>query len=603
MSRAVAVGLFKEASANMAQGKLTVAARLAGRAREVFLTAGDVDGACAAASLEGRIEARAGRLQIARDSFAWAVEEAERRGLEARALSALTELGTLAELTGDLQAAVAIHRQVLERQRKRQDEQGVAVAAGNVGRLLPRLAPGRSDAESAQAEARALLDEARQRFEAAGNAAGAANAWMCLADLERSAGRLQAAAQAFEAVAQTTEQAGLHALAAVAHLNLGHVRRDRGDLDGALTAYQTSRDLALRLGDRLSVARADQALAMAKADIDAPEVTEQAFARVEAEFRAIGQPAGALSAAVNRAAVLCRRGRLVQGADLLDKARVELQAGGERLGAVEVTLALAEVRMAQGLPAEAVTLLAGLPAVAHQGRLGIRQALLRARLAVVALDLIEADRQLALLPAEVSASEAFSAKLITCELGTLRGDRAVADQLVALQAELAGPGTRREAAAVLTARAHDAFWRGDLTSAELLAGEVQAAWRALGEPLPGWQVQALLWRIAVLQGGRPDPVQLEAQRQAVEAAGARDAAVLLDILAASVAVRDGSAEAGILPATLARLESSGHVTAATTSALFVAKVCALTELGAEAAGLLQQAGGVLPAWWNAATSP
>lgn len=162
--RKVAIELFKQATVKFNAGRLDVACRLAQRCREIFLQIPDYDGACAAASLEGRVALRAAKPQDAWQCFSWACDEAQRRGLQSRALTSLTELATLCELGGDLAQAVAMHRQVLQGQRERDDNIGIAVAAGNVGRLLPRLTTRVSALGEATESARVLLAESLSRF-------------------------------------------------------------------------------------------------------------------------------------------------------------------------------------------------------------------------------------------------------------------------------------------------------------------------------------------------------------------------------------------------------------------------------------------------------
>ncbi len=590
--RAVAVELFRQAGKRLQQGQLAVAARLAERSREVFVLAGDTEGACAASSLVGRTRVREGRLDAAHAAFTWAQQEAARRGLQARELAALTELGALHELSGELPAAVAVHRTVLERQRARADNVGIAIAAGNVGRLLPRLAPRQEgNPQRLHEDARGLLLEAMQRFETAGNVSGMANALICLGDMERASGRLEAAEQAFSQVVQRTrqEQPALHALAL---LNLGHVQRDRGRLSEALASLSTSLEVAHGVGDRQGAARARLALAMAGADERPLKETEATFALVEAEFRAIGQPAGVLAATVNRAAILCRLGQLSQGQALLENARSRLETQGDRLAVLEVSLALAEVAITQGDAARAETLLRAVPIDKCPPRLLVRRRLLSARLLLRALQLDQAAALLAEIdPDALSEPERFGLALMLAEIGTLRGDVAVVAALAGL-AQGASPNSR-DALAVQAAQAADAFWRGQLAVTVREATASAEAWQARGEVLPAVVARSLAWRAALLQGQPLDPADVDAALEVATQADAHELQAGLRLLQA-IAAQD---LAGI-SREVEYLHVQGHEAAALAGLLLAGQVTAEPALVRAGTAHLAAATVAVPGWFD-----
>jgi tetratricopeptide (TPR) repeat protein len=598
--RAVAVELFRQASSRLHQGQLLVAARLSERARDVFQGIGDAEGACASASQLGRVRLRQGRLDDAHACFAWAREEAARRGLQARELAALTELGALHELSGQLPQAVAIHREVLERQRQRDDNLGIAIAAGNVGRLLPRLAPrhheGQDPAQALQDDARALLDEARQRFEVGGSVPGVANTWICLGDLERAAGRLDAAELAFAQVVERTRegQPGLHALAL---LNLGHVQRDRGQVTEALATFTTSATVAAGIGDRQGMARARLALTMLGADSRPLHETEADFASVEADFRALGQPAGALTAAVNRAAILCRLGQLPEGRRLLETGRSQLESQGDRLATLEVTLALADIALTQGDTERLEALLATAPVDKCPPRLLVRRKVLEIRRLVRSLALDPAEALLATVDdAVLSASESLGVALQRAEIRTLRGHPESRAGLVALAGrENLGP---REALSIQSALAADAFWRGDLRDAAAGAALALEEWQARSEPLSLASVACLRFRVALLRDDAPEPATLDQALTHALAAEARDLAASVRLLQA-IARRDGEA----VRQEREVLQAHGHRGAALIGTLLAAQVLADRDLAGEAAAMLASVAVAAPGWWNADPGP
>lgn len=583
-----------------------MAGRLAERARDLFMQSGEPAGACGAASMRGRIFLRQGKPEDAQTCFRWARQEAARRGLQGRELTAMTELGALYELAGDLQAAIATHREVLDRQRTRDDNLGIAVAAGNVGRLLPRLAPRGVDGPNPLNEdARALLLEATRRFEVAESVPGMVNAWICLGDLERAAGHLDLAEAAFRQVADKA-RGGLPLLHAVAELNLGHVLRDRGQISEALAAFAISRQAAQAAGDRQGVARARLATAMSLAD-DQPLATSEAeFASIEAEFQAIGQPGGVLLAAVNRAALLGRLGRLAEAWALLQAARQQLQGQGDRLGALEVSLAMAELALTMGDEPEARKWLDAVADAQCPPRLRIRRMLLETRLHVRRLELGKAAAVLATLAEQdiASAAERFGIALATCELATLQLDPSVPARLAELQQ--ASALSPREATAVRAAIAADAFWRGDLQTARTLALAAAAEWRERGEPLPCIQALALAWRSQRLCAEPVLHADILAAVEVAKTAGARDTQTGLELLAATVgppdlepATLDHRCEPAIL-SFIAALRASGHEAAALVGVLVAATSKNDMELHRYASDRLAASEAAAPVWWRQA---
>jgi tetratricopeptide (TPR) repeat protein len=533
--RKVAVGLFQEATRQFKQGRLELGLRVAGRSRAAFLRACDTEAACTAACLEARIMARLGRMDEARATLAWAIEHAQGRNLTAREMAVRTDLAVLDEATGDLRSALAAHRAILEQQRSLGNAKGTAVAAANVARLLPRAAPGLTD------EARSLLAEALALFVEAKHWEDAAHVLLCLGDLERSEGHLGAAEEVFRAVCFDPAMQARRVVATAA-LNLGLVLRDRGAFDDATSAFQLAGAAALRHADRPVEARARQALALHLADrVPLPE-TAAALAEVAQLFRALGQPLGELEAEFNRGGVLCRMGRLREGEAVLAAAPVRLEALGERMGAVEAQLAVAELALAQGKPPPHDLerwLCDDLP---H--RLRFRGSLLCARYHGRGLALPEMAAALdGAARLATTAAEQWALQLTRAELSIWRGEAPPA---------LAPPGppSARDRAAVASVATAWQLWRGDLQGATARAGEARHMWREAGEPLAEVHAAALGWRAALLAGDT-----VPASELATVLPVAAEALDLADTLAGLAALARG--ELPLLDAAADRLKSRG----------------------------------------------
>ena len=598
--RDVGVELYKPAAARGAKGEIAGAARLSSRARQVLLEADDLDGACAAALLEGHFHLRAGELQVARECIEWVEHEAEANNLNSRYLSALTDRGALLEMAGDLGGAVEAHQLALGFQREGDDSAGIATSAGNLGRLLTRLLQ--------PDEARELLEESLGLFRQIGNRPGVVNALICIGDLERGAGNLEAAEQALaEAIEQSnTEQLAL--LRGVAQLNRGHILRDRGQATAAMEAFDASLEVSETLGDVRGVARARLAQALTLADSSTPERSLEAFVAAEQAFLSIGQPAGAIAATVNKSAVLCRIGDLVQGRAGLEAAHDTLLQAGDQRAALEVGLALADVYLAMGDAAGAEGLVERLQAEQGGARLVLRKALVSARLSVRSGLLEDARSQVeAAQIDEASASERFACGLHDAELAILSGDPRAADLLADLL-ETADPDLNpREYAAARMANGQFEQWRGELELAEASYREALGRWQAIGEALPTLYASGAIWRTEALAGRPPAPapafdaVATLADHQAADAAaGMRALATTLATVAGEEAADPDDEAMGpdAIAAAVFPLLASGNRLAASIELAFAAIITGDEGLVDEARRLFSSTDVVPPRWFD-----
>ncbi len=598
--RKVAIELFKQATAKFNAGRLDLACRLAQRSREIFLQIPDYDGACAAASLEGRVALRAAKPQDAWQCFSWACDEAQRRGLQSRALTSLTELATLCELGGDLAQAVAMHRQVLHGQRERDDNIGIAVAAGNVGRLLPRL-KGQANAPGDPIEgARVLLAESLSRFRQAGHGQGTANALICFGDIERASGDLDSAAAAFAEAAELSKaDAPMLPLALLAHLNLGHIARDRGDVLGAARHFDLSLDAATKLGDRQGQARARLGRVMATVDLEPLQASIDELQKIESDFNQMQQPGGAVTAAVNRAALLCRLGQLHEGAQLLRHSRQILQNSGDGRAAQEVSLSIAEIALAQGDVLEVHTILNNLTRDSLHGRLKLRLDLLQTRVFMRELRLDEALNVLANLPdMQWSESEKFATALALCELDTLRGVADAWKSLENLRERVEHAAHPREFAAAILAAAHHAALRFRNLDARSLTQSALATWARMGEPLGVCQAELLLMRLELQGGAEISELHLNEIENEFAKAGVVEGVYSSQLVRATLQARSGLVPPNAAAEPIQKLRDCGHEAAALIGFLWSASI-----LGDETAAIvgdvwLDSTAVAAPIWWQ-----
>ena len=534
--REVAIALMSSAQERMVEGELTVAAKLAERARDLFIEAEDAKSACGAAAIAGHARMRSGDLASARAAFEWVRTEASERGLVAQEISAATDLGALMELGGDLDGALMLHRIILERSREQSDPMGTANAAGNVGRLLTRLL--RHD------EAESLLQESLLGFEALGHEAGQANAHICMGDLRRADGKNAEAEVHFERASELTRSEEFAPLRAMALLNIGHLRRERGDLAAGLEAFAASAKIAESLGDVQGIARARLAEGMALADRAEPEEALACFEQAEAAFVEMGQPGAALAASVNKAAVQCRLGKLREGQQLLESALTVLTHIGDTRAVQEVSFALCEVALGLGDAGRAEGLLAEtqqLTTDAEDGaeilgpRLQLRARLIESRLAMRSL-LFEQGAAAAQLPAELEPTpgERFAVDLVQAELAVLSGDSSAETRIDGLEALADATVSPREIVAARVMRGQHQLWMGRLDLARPTYLRVRSLWRELHEPIPEMQAQAALWWIDLLSGEVPTLGEARMLEADARASGLIDTADALACLATTI---------------------------------------------------------------------
>ncbi len=530
--REVGVALMSQARHRMAEGELTVAGKLADRARDLFVEAEDLHAACAAAAVAGHARMRGGDMAGAREAFEWVQAEATTHGLVTQELAARTDLGALMELGGDLDGALAMHEAILSRCLEQADPMAAANAAGNVGRLLTRLM--RYD------EAAKLLQESLEGFVALGHGPGQANAHICLGDLCRARGEGTAAEAHFDAACALTSADEAAPLRLVALLNVGHLRRDRGDLAGALDAFAGSAELAEAHGDAQGVARARLAEGMALADLAHPRDALSCFEQAERSFVEIGQPGGALAAAVNKAAVQCRLGMLREGSEVLDNARSVLAEVGDTRAVQEVTFALCEVALGLGDAGRAEALLAEVPTDELGPRLLLRHQLVEARLQLRGL-LLERAAASAVLPEglDPTPGERFAVALVQAEGAVLSGAPDAAERIAGMDALTETMESPREVGALGVLRGQRALWVGDLDGARSSYLRARGFWRQMEEPVPEMQAQSALWWIDVLRGEGPLEAEVRLAEQEARDLGLVDQADALACLATTVRVLAG----------------------------------------------------------------
>ena len=490
------MALYRAAEHAASRGETSATAALAEQAAQAFSAVGEFDKASRCRLFAARAIANSGDLAGATDRVLAIVADADRRGLSARSLAALTDLGALQEQQGQLGEAMATHRQVLDTHRNnahlvpRQGlpvhEMGLAVAAANVGRLLGRMAQAQQRPQAVE-EARRLLQEARQLFGNNGRPQQAAQVLVVLCDLERQLGQPQRALLVLEdALALATTQAQPSLLAQV-HLNRGLALRDLGDQPQCLAELKSALLAAQAGADPAMVLRCRQAVALAEADFYKPHELLKIFTLLAEEWQALGQHHQALPSLANRAAALGRLGEFNLAHLEWQRLHTALLAAAERQQAHEIRLALAELAWTRG---DVALLETHLEALDHSGahqRVSHAVLLLRAAIAAQSLDQPKAHQLLDLVAAgQPSRGIAFALAMQRLDLAVLRRDPgqlpSPADQVRNLASQAAQ--SPRERALVAQAEAEMLTWQGNLLLARQAMAVAHQAWSDLEEPGP-----------------------------------------------------------------------------------------------------------------------
>ncbi len=589
------MALYRAAEQALASGEASAAAALADQAGQVFAAVGEFDKASRCRLFSARAVAASGDLRQATDLVLAVIADAERRGLVARTLAALTDLGALQEQQGQLGEAMATHRQVLDTHRQTSHlahasalpvhQMGLAVAAANVGRLLGRMAQAQRRPQAVQ-EARQLLQEAGQLFRGAGRPQQAAQVLVVLSDLERQLGQPQRALQELDqalAIASAQKQPGL--LAQV-HLNRGLALRDLGDQPGCSAELQRAVQAAQAGADPAMVLRCRQAVALTEADFYKPQELLQVFTLIAQEWQALGQHHQALPALANRAAALGRLGELHQAHAEWQRLHAALLAASERQQALEICLALAELAWSRGDVALTQEHLQALDHPGGQQRLNHGVLLLRAAMAVQNLDLAGAEALIDQIDAgEPSRGTAFAAAMQRLEVAVLRRDPqqspTLTEQVEALAQQAAQ--SPRERALVAQARAEVLVWQGDLPEARLAMAAALRAWLDLQEPMP--VAAAGLLAALIDAPTAPEASVLARAAQLMAQQGATDRALAQQL---GVAVLQGHAQQAL--ALVQQLRAAGRLASAATLAWLSGQRLSDTQLLDFADILLTQAG-------------
>lgn len=555
----VAKGLIANARQRLDANQLDAAMRLAERARDLFFGADDIQGACTGARLAAVARTRRGDLGGARELYEWIADEAASNDLQGWVATARTELGNLAEMTGDLLIARREHLAAEAAAGASGRDDLVAMTRGNLGRIRQRL----GELDLAHADFLAAL----ARFQAAGSAMGAINARICIGDVCRQLGRIDEASEAFDVAWSEARAVGHERLEALAALNVGHAARDLGRRDQATRAFARTLELGDSTGDQHLLGGGHLGLGLLLAETGPAEDALGQFEAAEKAFLAAGQVSNVVACAVNAAAITCRLGDLADGRARMERALEVLENVGDARGAAEVRLALAEVALAMSEATSAETFIAKANADDHGPRVQRRAGLLGLRLAMRAMEIETAHvlrTSVGGLGDDLSVSERFALDLVEVELDLLTGARGVLDRAVGVADGLDAHTTPREAAAAAATIGSVALWLGAF---DLAAERLDAAWRAwerLREPLGQAAVTDAQTRLALLTGGAVDVPALTARAGHLDALGAVDAAQSLRVLVAIAQLRDQRAmtpedrETDAVDAALLARVRSGH---------------------------------------------
>jgi tetratricopeptide (TPR) repeat protein len=299
-----------------------------------------------------------------------------------RGAAALTQrnIAIATFMQGDVERAEALFLEVLATFREIGDERGTATALNNLGNFYLRLGD--------RARAEPLIEDALEGFRRIADLNSQARALANLAEIDRQNGnltrsetRVEEAVNLIGAVRDASGQAGML-------VNLAGLRMARGDVAAARESLQTARRLYGEIGEKENLAAAEMGLGEAAALLgeweegrerlaaaralrqeleDAPGAAEVelAAARLELATGAFREAEGLSAAAARafsdadllemaaaaeavRARALLAQGEVPLAENALATARARLPDGAGPTAEIQVTLAAAELALAQG---------------------------------------------------------------------------------------------------------------------------------------------------------------------------------------------------------------------------------------------------------------
>jgi eukaryotic-like serine/threonine-protein kinase len=343
-----------------------------GEARQLFIAAGDQQGAALALELSGDVLYDKGDFPGAQKSYEGALSVFRQIGAEQSVSLALNRIGNAFYEQGRLEEAKTYYEQTLKIDRETDSKAGVAGGLGNLANVLDGL----GDLQAA----RRMNEESLQVFTDIGDKRGMASTLANLAAVLEETGDLENARKRYEQALQLHRETAHRRGEGYAIYGLGDVLMAQGDLAEARKRQEEALAIRQQIGEAGNVAQSQAQLAALSLEEGKPAEAEKLARDAAAEFEKDKSPElEAVADAILARALLAQK-RSGEAQKAADQATAFSQKTGNHLPRLEATLSSARVMAEAGKTAEALKMLEAM--LADAMRLGYVSYEFEARLAM-----------------------------------------------------------------------------------------------------------------------------------------------------------------------------------------------------------------------------
>jgi tetratricopeptide (TPR) repeat protein/TolB-like protein len=368
----VAQALLSEGLASERQGLTDPASASFAEARQLFMAAGDQQGAALALEYSGDVLYDKGDFSGSQKAFEGALDVFRQIGAQQSMSIALNRLGNAFYERGRLEEAKTYYEQTLKIDRETDSKAGIAGGLGNLANVLDSL----GDLQGA----RRMNEEGLQAFTEIGDKRGTASTLANLAAVLQEMGDLDNAKKRYEQALQLHRETAHRRGEGYANYGLGDVLMAQGDLAEARKRSEEALAIRQQMGEADNVAQSQAQLAALSLEEGKPADAGTLAGDAAAEFEKDKSPESEAVARAVLARALLQQKKLPEAQKAAEQAIALSQKTTTRTPRLEAALSSAQVMAETGKTAEAVKTLENM--LADATRLGYLPYQFEARLAL-----------------------------------------------------------------------------------------------------------------------------------------------------------------------------------------------------------------------------
>jgi tetratricopeptide (TPR) repeat protein len=356
--RMVAQALLIEGGALQHQGLQDQAGKAFEEAQQLFMVAGDRQGAAVALQSTGGLLYDKGDYDAARQIYEQALIVFHQIGAERNVSGALNRIGNALYDENRLTEAKAYYEQTLDLDRKIGDKQGIAGSLGNIANVLDGMGDLRGSLKMQEAGLQAFTD--------VGNKRGMASTITNMANVLEEMGDLENAKKRFEQSAQMQHEASHRRGEGYAIYGIGDVLMAQGKLQDARKRQEEALRIRQEIGEAGTAAQSQAQLAMLALQEGHPSVSEDLARQAAAVFEKDKSFAlQAIAYSILSRALLAQK-KLAEAESFANKAVDLSLKNPDRTSRFEASLAKASVLLEKNRYADANKLASGVLAEAKK---------------------------------------------------------------------------------------------------------------------------------------------------------------------------------------------------------------------------------------------